>query len=76
MKRYTIATWLWIAMFLARLGVQAPLYFAGDDAVGALGTARLVMGVPLFALVLWLTWRLIHRTPAPNEVDQQSRQDL
>lgn len=45
------------ALFLLRLGVQWPLYMA--DAVAALGTARLAMGVPLFALTLWGVWLLV-----------------
>ncbi|WP_264030349.1 DUF3159 domain-containing protein [Cellulosimicrobium sp. SH8] len=59
MRRYTAATWLWIGLFAARLAVQVPLYLDGD--VGWLGTARLVMGIPLWALVLWLTWILVRR---------------
>ena len=58
-RRYTIATWLWIAMFALRLAVQLPLYLS--DSVGWLGTARLVMGIPLWALVLWATWVLVRR---------------
>ncbi|EYR63787.1 potassium ABC transporter [Actinotalea ferrariae CF5-4] len=58
-RRYVWATWLWAGMFAARLAVQLPLYLQGEDAVGWLGTARLAMGVPLFALVLWLTWLLV-----------------
>ena len=50
------------ALFLVRLGVQWPLYTA--DAVAALGTARLAMGVPLFALTLWGVWLLV-RTATP-----------
>ena len=61
MRRYTIATWLWIAMFALRLGVQLPLYLSSS--VGWLGTARLVMGIPLWGLVLWATWVLV-RQPA------------
>lgn len=61
LKQYTIATWVWVAMFGLRLGVQGPLYLAGSDHIAALGTARLVMGVPLFALVLWFTWRLVRQ---------------
>lgn len=53
-KAYTLATLVLIAMFVARLLVQVPLYLA--DHVGALGAARLVMGTPLYAAVLWLTW--------------------
>ncbi|QJW36934.1 DUF3159 domain-containing protein [Cellulosimicrobium protaetiae] len=62
MRRYTAATWLWIGLFGARLAVQVPLYLDGD--VGWLGTARLVMGIPLWALVLWLTWILVRRPHA------------
>lgn len=63
LRRYTLATWLWIAMFTVRLAVQIPLYFSSS--VGWLGTARLVMGVPLWALVLWGTWVLVRRPAAP-----------
>lgn len=63
LRRYTLATWLWIGMFALRLAVQIPLYFSSS--VGWLGTARLVMGVPLWALVLWGTWLLVRRPAAP-----------
>ena len=69
LKQYTIATWIWVAMFALRLGVQGPLYLAGSDYIAALGTARLVMGVPLFALVLWFTWRLVRQ---PESVAAQT----
>jgi hypothetical protein len=62
-RRYTGATWLWVAMFGARLAVQVPLFLGAS--VGWLGTARLVMGVPLWALTLWLTWLLV-RTPGSS----------
>jgi len=51
------ATWLWAGLFSARLVVQLPLYLAG--AVVALGVARTAMGLPLFALGLWITWLLV-----------------
>ncbi len=57
MRRYTWATLLWLGAFLLRLAVQVPLYLGGS--VGWLGTARLVMGLPMWALVLWVTWLLI-----------------
>lgn len=69
MRRYTVVTWIWVAMFAARLIVQGPLYLAGESAVAALGTARLIMGLPLFALVLWLSWRII-RQPAASAAPQ------
>ena len=58
-RRYVWASWLWAVMFAARLGVQVPLWAAGDDQLGWLGTARLAMGVPLFAATLWVTWLLV-----------------
>lgn len=61
---YGWATWLWVAMFGARLVVQVPLYLAGQAAW--LGTAKLVMGVPLTALVLWLSWLLVRGTTAAS----------
>ena len=61
---YTRATWLWVALFLVRLAVQLPLYLAG--AVVALGVARTAMGLPLFALGIWLTWRMVHREHSPS----------
>ncbi len=61
LRRYTAATWLWFALFTVRLAVQVPLYASAE--VAWLGTARLVMGVPLWALTLWGTWILV-REPA------------
>lgn len=61
LKAYITAGWLWVAMFLIRLIVQYPLYQSGN--VNALGTARLVMGYPLFILTAWGTWQVLKRTP-------------
>jgi len=54
---YTRATLPWVAMFALRLAVQVPLYL--NDDVAWLGTAKLAMGVPLTALVLWVSWVLV-----------------
>ncbi|MCC3293722.1 DUF3159 domain-containing protein [Arthrobacter sp. zg-Y411] len=54
MKAYIWASWIIVAVFALRLAVQLPLYLA--DNVAALGTMRLAMGVPLYALGLWLAW--------------------
>jgi hypothetical protein len=53
---YRRATWMWAALFSLRLAVQVPLYAA--DALVALGTARVAMGLPLYALGLWSTYLL------------------
>ncbi|MEK8228829.1 DUF3159 domain-containing protein [Oerskovia sp. M15] len=59
MRRYALATWLWVGMFALRLAVQVPLFYSAE--VAWLGTARLVMGIPLWALTLWATWLLVRR---------------
>lgn len=62
-KAYSIATWLIIAVLALRLAVQLPLYFA--DNIAALGASRVIMGLPLYALGLWLAW-LVSRPAAVN----------
>lgn len=57
-RRYALASWLWVGAFLLRLAVQVPLYLNAE--AGWLGAARLVMGLPLWALVLWVTWVLVN----------------
>ena len=61
LKAYTKAGWLWVGMFAARLIVQDPLYKSGN--VNLLGTARLLMGYPLFILTAWGTWLILRKTP-------------
>ena len=56
---YSQASWIWVGVFLSRLAVQLPLYLAG--ALVALGIAKAVMGVPIFALGIWLTYLLLRR---------------
>ena len=54
LRAYRAATWILVGVMAARLAVQLPLYFAGN--VDALGAMRLIMGVPLYALGLWVAW--------------------
>lgn len=67
-RKRRVFFWLsiaWAGLFAARLIVQLPLYFAGD--VAALGTLKLVMGLPLFAplvAVTWLAVRALYPRPA------------
>lgn len=76
-RRYTWATWLWVGVFGARLAVQVPLWMQGESALGWLGSAKLVMGVPLFAVALWVTWLLVasraarEETPDPRPTPQR-----
>lgn len=52
-----LATWLWAALFALRLAVEVPLFLAKQ--VELLGVAKLVLGVPLYAALLWVTWLLV-----------------
>jgi hypothetical protein len=62
---YIKATWIWVGLFASRLAVQYPLYLSEN--VNALGTARLIMGYPLFILAAWLTWIVIKAGPSLRE---------
>ncbi len=71
-RKRRVFFWLaivWAGLFAARLIVQVPLYFAGD--VTALGTLKLVMGLPLFAPLIAVTWLVVRalypRAPQSSE---------
>lgn len=55
----------WAALFYARLAVQLPLYLAGETSL--LATLKLIMGLPLFAPLIAVTWLVVRalypRTP-------------
>lgn len=53
----TISTLLFMAFPALRLSIEVPLYLAGNAA--ALATTKLILGVPLYAAVLWVTWLLV-----------------
>ncbi|MFD1713671.1 DUF3159 domain-containing protein [Amnibacterium flavum] len=61
-------TLAWVALFAARLAVQLPLYLSGS--IELLGTLKLVMGLPLYAPLLVLSWlvaRAVFRTSPTQE---------
>jgi hypothetical protein len=73
MRAMSLATLIVAGLFAVRLAVQVPLYLA--DEVAILGTAKLAMGVPLFALTLWIVWlmvRLIELPAAPEDQPQKT----
>lgn len=61
-RRYVLGTLVLAAMPAVRLAVEMPLYLAGESAVSVLGVARLVLGVPLYAVTLGLVWLLVRPT--------------
>lgn len=60
-------TWVLVGVYVVRLGIMVPLYFAGQ--VTALGVAKLALGWPLWALsVLVMGWLLLRgHTPRTDE---------
>lgn len=66
-RKRRVFFWLaiaWAALFAARLAVQLPLYFA--DNITALGTLKLVMGLPLFAPMIAVTWLAVRALYPPK----------
>ena len=73
-RAYMIITGLWVGLFLLRLAVQVPLYLTNH--VAALGVARLLMGIPFWALAIWVSYLIIatpmhrHKAVATQNVTQ------
>ena len=66
-----ILTFLWAGLFILRLAVQLPLYYAGN--VEWLGATKLLMGIPLYApllVVSWLMVRSVYAATAAPTTDQ------
>ncbi|KRA23410.1 hypothetical protein ASD65_02495 [Microbacterium sp. Root61] len=66
-RKKRVFFWLaiaWAGLFAARLIVQLPLYFA--DNVTALGTLKLIMGLPLFAPLVAVTWLAVRALYPPT----------
>jgi Protein of unknown function (DUF3159) len=59
LRIYSRASWVWVGVFGARLCVQLPFYLAGS--LLALGIAKAAMGLPVFALGLWLSYLILRR---------------
>lgn len=57
LRRFDAATLLWVFLFGFRLVVEAPLYFASQ--LQMLGVVKLILGVPFYAIVVWLTWLIV-----------------
>lgn len=61
----TLATWMWCGLFGIRLLVELPLYLSGQ--VELLGAVKLILGVPFYAVLLWVTWLLVRSVYARPE---------
>jgi hypothetical protein len=54
---FAVLTLCWAGMFLLRLAVQVPLYLSGN--VEWLAATKLIMGIPLYAPLLIVTWLVV-----------------
>ncbi|TCO51558.1 uncharacterized protein DUF3159 [Kribbella antiqua] len=70
LRGFTRATLVFAGLFAFRLLVQVPLYFA--DMLNALGIAKIGMGLPLYALALWLAYAVL-RGSLPAEKWDEAR---
>jgi hypothetical protein len=59
---YRSATWIWVGLFVVRLAVQVPLYLADNAVLLGLMNA-LILGIPLFAITIWLSWLVLKSVP-------------
>ena len=66
-RMLTLLTWVWAGMFALRLIVEVPLYIAANAA--GLGLAKLILGVPLYAVVLWITWLFVRSIYPPQKAE-------
>lgn len=57
LAKYRLISWWWVGMFSLRLLVQVPLYLAGLTQL--LGTAKLIMGWPLYLATAYVTYRAV-----------------
>lgn len=72
MRVYQIATWIWVGMCVVRLAFQIPLYI--KERTTELGAASIPLGLPLYGLVLLLTWLVVRRVPVarPSQEAEES----
>ena len=66
-RLFSTITWLWALIFGIRVAIMFPLYLMGQTA--ALGTLKILLGYPLFALGIFITFRLLARSKKTSELD-------
>jgi hypothetical protein len=57
LRAYNRATWILAGSCIVRLIVLVPLYYA--DALGVLAVAKVVLGVPLYAVAIWACFLVV-----------------
>jgi hypothetical protein len=59
-RLFSTITWLWALIFGVRVAIMFPLYLLGQTA--ALGTLKIILGYPLFALGIFVTFKLLAKS--------------
>lgn len=67
----SIATWMWLGLFVLRLAVEVPLYLARQTEW--LASMKLILGVPLYAVLLWVTWLLVRAAYGRAAIAERER---
>ncbi len=65
-RLFSTVTWLWALIFGVRVAIMFPLYLLGQTA--ALGTLKILLGYPLFALGIFVTFKLLSNSKNENGV--------
>jgi len=60
---FDLVTMLWVGLFATRLAFEVPLYLIGD--VVMLGFVKLVLGLPFYLTMIWVSWLLLRRVIQP-----------
>lgn len=60
---FDLVTLLWVGLFATRLAIEVPLYLVGD--VVTLGFVKLVLGLPFYLTMLWVSWLLLRKVITP-----------
>jgi hypothetical protein len=68
LKGFSRATLVFVALFAVRLIVQVPLYFTGS--LNALGIAKIGLGLPFYALALWLAYAVLRGSLPAEKWDE------
>jgi hypothetical protein len=68
LRGFTRATLVFVGLFTIRLVVQVPLYLTGS--LNALGIAKVGLGLPFYALALWLAYAVMKGSLPPDKWDE------
>jgi hypothetical protein len=63
MRFFNLVTLLWVGLFATRLAITVPLYLVND--VVTLGFAKLVLGLPFYLTMIWVSWLLLRKVVSP-----------